>query len=82
MEFFSFFLCLVFNSTEEGNELKTIQVLRADFENESNRAVSMPIAGTVVWYSFPETRIFAVASVIVAVYLVSIYQMLNRDLTN
>jgi len=45
-------------------------------------AVLRTIGIVVVWYSFPETRIFAVASVIVAVYLVSIYQMLNRDLTN
>ena len=34
----------------------------------------------LAWYLFPESRIFGVGIAIVVVYLISIYQMLNRKI--
>jgi len=43
-------------------------------------AVLRSILIVTVWYLFPSDRLFAISSVIVLVYLVSIYQMLTRNL--
>ncbi len=43
-------------------------------------AVLRSILIVAVWYLFPSNRLFAISSAIVLVYLVSIYQMLTRNI--
>ncbi|CAM3696198.1 DUF7010 family protein [Rheinheimera salexigens] len=43
-------------------------------------AVLRAVLIVLAWYVFPDARVLAIASVIVLVYLLSIYQMLTREL--